>query len=208
MRILFLTNNQNTQPLIDWLKNSAKEEVIVWHERLIRKHIEELQPDLIISYNYKFLVKEEILDMLPNRMINLHISLLPYNRGSNPNVWSFLEDTPKGVTIHLIDRRIDTGDILFQKEVMFEEEQETLTSSYEKLHKEIQSLFIENWGTIKNFSIIPEGQPTGGSTHSIKDFEKFKNILGEEGWDVGVSKLKRRYKKLQKEKDNGYKNLT
>lgn len=200
MRILFLTNNKNSQPLIDWLNNSAKEEVIIWDEKLSKENIEKIRPDLVVSYNYKFIIKKEILSLLPNRVINLHISLLPYNRGANPNVWSFIEDTPKGVTIHYVDEGIDTGDILFQKEVIFEEEKETLASSYEKLHKEIQSLFIENWGTIKNFSIIPEAQPTGGSTHSIKDFDKIKNILGEEGWDIGVTKLKRRYKKYKREK--------
>ncbi len=206
MRILFLTNNQNTQPLIDWLKNSAKEEVIVWHERLMRKHLEELQPDLIISYNYKFLVKEEILDMLPNRVINLHISLLPYNRGSNPNVWSFLEDTPKGVTIHLMNEGLDTGAILLQKKVYFEEDKETLSSTYKKLHSEIQRLFIENWGRIKDFKIKPLPQTNIGSTHYLKDFEKIKFILENDGWNITIRELKKKYRLLQ-ETFNGNKNF-
>jgi methionyl-tRNA formyltransferase len=194
MKILFLTNNKNTQPLIDWLKDSAKEDVVVWDSKLSKENIEKIQPDLIVSYNYKFIIKKEILDFFLKKAINLHISLLPYNRGSNPNVWSFLEETPKGVTIHLIDAGIDTGDILVQKEVNFGEEKETLSSSYDKLNSEIQSLFIENWESIKNRRISPTSQPAGCSTHSMKDFERIKRLLGNDSWDINISELKRRYK--------------
>lgn len=197
MKILFLTNNKNTQPLIDWLNNSVKEEVIVWDEKISKETIEKIQPDLIISYNYKFIIKKEILDSLPNRIINLHISLLPYNRGSNPNIWSFLEDTPKGVTIHYIDEGIDTGAILFQKELIFEENNETLSSSYDKLNKEIQSLFIENWVAIINLNFIPIPQSNYGSSHSNNDFKRIENILGEEGWNININELKKRYGKLK-----------
>ena len=48
-------------------------------------------------------------------LINLHISYLPYNRGSYPNYWSFKENTPNGVSIHHIDDGIDTGPVLVQK---------------------------------------------------------------------------------------------
>jgi len=93
-----------------------------------------------------------------NNIINLHISLLLWNRGAYPNVWSFLEDTPKGVTIYIIDEGVDTGSILAQKEIYIDENIETLRSSYEKLHREIQALFREKWADIKNRSVkkIPQ----------------------------------------------------
>jgi len=61
MKILFLTNNPNTEPLIDWLKNIAKEEVIVWGKRIICDDLKKLLPDFIISYNYKYIIKREVL---------------------------------------------------------------------------------------------------------------------------------------------------
>ena len=39
------------------------------------------------------------------------LSYLPFNRGKNPNVWSIIESTPCGATIHKIDEKIDTGKI-------------------------------------------------------------------------------------------------
>lgn len=206
MIILFLTNNQNTKPLVDWLRHEAKEEVIIWNDKIMRKTIEKTVPDLIISYNYKYIIKEEILDLLPERVINLHISFLPFNRGANPNIWSFIENTPKGVTIHLVDTGIDTGDILLQDELVFKDEHETLSTSYQKLHERIQRLFMENWRRIKESQIIPQKQIGLGTSHSIKDFEKIEPILGNNGWDVSILELKKRYKELI-EKANANSNL-
>jgi methionyl-tRNA formyltransferase len=198
MRILFLTNNNNTQPLINWLKNPAGEEVIVWNELLTKEVLKKLVPDFVISYNYTYLLEKEILDFLPNKLINLHISFLPYNRGSNPNIWSFLDDTPKGITIHYIDEGIDTGDIIIQKEILFDEEQETLRSSYKKLHEEIQELFKKNWVKIKMKDINPQKQSGVGSMHTIKEFSIVEPLLKEKGWDISIRELKEKYKNLIK----------
>lgn len=45
------------------------------------------------------------------------MSYLPYNKGTHPNYWSFIENTPKGVMIHEIDKGIDTGNIIVQKKI-------------------------------------------------------------------------------------------
>jgi len=196
MKVLFLTNNQNTQPLVDWLRHDAKEEVIICNEKITTKTIEQAAPDFIISYNYNYLIKKAILDLLPGRVINLHISLLPYNRGANPNIWSFIKNTPKGVTIHLVDTDIDTGDILLQEDFFFEEDYETLSTSYRKLHDEIQRLFKGNWHKIKEFRITPKKQTERTSINYTQDFERIKNILGKDGWDIPIPELKKRYREL------------
>ena len=72
--------------------------------------------DYIISFGYKHIINKQIIDSFQTNIINLHISYLPFNKGYHPNFWSFKDNTPKGVTIHLIDEGIDTGDILIQKD--------------------------------------------------------------------------------------------
>lgn len=196
---MFLTNNEISENLINWLEHDAEEDVLVINRNISKETVENHKPDILISYNYKYLIKQDVLDILPNRAINLHISLLPWNRGAYPNLWSFLEGTPKGVTIHLIDAGIDTGDILIQKEVYIDETKETLLSSYKILHTEMQKVFISNWNKIKNFRIIPKPQPRGGCIHYIKDFDKIKHILGNEGWDIQILELKKRFRKLLQE---------
>ena len=100
--------------------------------------------DFVVSYRYKHVIRKKVIRYLPQKIINLHISLLPWNKGADPNLWSLLEDTPKGVSIHYIDDGIDTGDIIYQKELIFDEENDTLASSYTKLNDEIIELAANN----------------------------------------------------------------
>ncbi len=198
MKILFLSNNEITYPLVEWLKNDKNEEVICSTNRITPEYLKEILPDMIISYNYRYIIKEDVLEYYDKWIINLHTSYLPWNKGADPNLWSFLDDTPKGITIHLIDKGVDTGDILLQKRVYFDEEKETLLSSYKELHVEIQNLFKINWENIKTKHLVSKRQSEEGSMHYIKDIGKVRGILGEEGWDISITELKRRYKYEQK----------
>jgi methionyl-tRNA formyltransferase len=146
------------------------------------------QFDWIISYGYSHILKQDIIDSAKNPIINLHISYLPYNRGADPNFWSWFENTPKGVTIHQIDKGIDTGDILIQKMVNFEGT-ETLSSSYDILRKEIECLFIENFDNITKNIIFPKKQHGTGTYHSRKDLEPYKHLL-KNGWNTPVKQIK------------------
>ena len=121
--ILFATNNPNTDDLYQWLAEREPKGYKI-ENKLTAQMVEQLAPSFVISFNYRHLIPQEVLSLLPGRVINLHTSLLPYNRGSSPNFFSFLEDTPKGVTIHLVDKGLDTGDILCQREISFDEEKE------------------------------------------------------------------------------------
>ena len=166
---------------------SSKGEVFQTQQKLEKNYTIE-NFDWVISYGYSHIIKKSMLDKSSNPIINLHVSYLPYNRGASPNFWSWLEDTPKGVTLHFIDEGIDTGDILIQKEVIFDED-ETLTSSYNKLKLEIEKLFMENFDDIIRSKILPKKQEESGTFHLLKDFIKHEHLLTE-GWDTPVKKLK------------------
>jgi len=161
--------------------------IITTEDRITIESSELLETDFIVSYGYRHIIKEDIVKAFKGRAINLHISLLPWNRGADPNLWSFLEDTPKGVTIHYIDRGIDTGDIIVQEEVVFLQ-QETLRTSYERLSLAIEDLFIRAWPDIRNSKIQPIKQSTGGSSHCLKDRSNFEHLLVM-GWDTPVAEL-------------------
>jgi dTDP-4-amino-4,6-dideoxyglucose formyltransferase len=197
MKILFLTNSKLSQPLIDWLEEY--EQVIVFNNKLSVENIENIKPDYVVSYNYKHIIKQDVLSLVVNRIINLHISYLPHNRGADPNVWSHLNNTPKGATIHFIDKGLDTGDILVQKKVRFNDSLETLASSYKKLHQVIQQLFKDNWQNIKTNKITNTKHTGKTSYHQAEEFGNIKmELLGKEDWDVKISVLKDRYTKMIK----------
>jgi methionyl-tRNA formyltransferase len=178
--ILFLTNNYTvTKPLILWLKK--KDKVMVYNKKLTLRELKKINPDLIISYNYQYIIKKNILNKY--KIINLHISYLPYNRGAHPNFWAYVENTPVGVSIHYIDSGIDTGDIITQKKVVINKE-ETLKSSYKKLHFNIQLLFKSIFNKIDK--IIPKQQKVKGTFHLSKDLPVLKK-----GWNTKIKELKK-----------------
>ena len=195
MKILFLTNNAISEPLIAWL---GQREVVIIHEgRLRADDVRALQPELIVSYSYRHILNREVLDTRPGRFINLHISLLPFNRGADPNAWSYLEGTPPGVTIHQIDEGIDTGPVLLQQPVAIDETRETLGSSYVRLHQAIQALFVAHWPDLRAGRLVAQPQQAQGTFHRADDFAKISEMLfGAEGWDVPITLLSQRYQRL------------
>jgi len=184
-KILFLGSEDS--PLITWLREQG-EQVIQSADKLSAQAVSKQGVSFLISYGYQYILHKDVLDIFPDKAINLHISYLPWNRGADPNFWSFIEDTRKGVTIHYLDEGLDTGDIIAQNEIEFNSDRESLTTSYEKLQVEIQDLFKQNWRSIKSGNCQRQKQVTKGSMHKVKDKENLSHLLTE-GWDTPVSVL-------------------
>lgn len=152
-------------------------------------HLDLTPYDFIISYGYQHIIKQDILDQFPSRIINLHISYLPWNRGADPNIWSFLEDSPKGVTIHHMDAGIDTGDIIHQELVeMFDND--TLSSSYAKLQATMVKAFKSVWPSIMDGTANRRPQEGPGSYHRMTDKSRYEHLWKELGWETPVRQLK------------------
>ena len=78
--------------------------------------IEEINPDIIFSVYYRKILPEKILHIPKNGCYNIHPSILPFYRGPVPTAWAILNGEKYfGITIHKMDKGIDTGDILVQK---------------------------------------------------------------------------------------------
>jgi len=88
MKVLFLTNNPLSMDLYHWLRE-REGQVLLHQEKVTADLIRTHGIELIVSYNYRYLIPPEVTGMFPEpRIVNLHISLLPWNRGAYPNVWS------------------------------------------------------------------------------------------------------------------------
>lgn len=188
MKILFLGSDDYQKPLILYLRK--EHDVTVCSNKITPEFCKHF--DFIISYGYRYIIKKEIIDLFPKKIINLHISLLPWNKGSDPNLWSFIDDTPKGVTIHYIDEGLDTGKIICQKEIQFNDQNYTLRDTYNILQTTIQQLLIENWDNVKTVNIDSFTQTKLGTNHLTKDKYPWFNTL-EKGWDTPVSDIKKLY---------------
>lgn len=199
MKVLFLTNNEISMKLYEWLQ-TQENEMALYSDPLTIEQIMSVNPDIVISYNYRHIIRKGVIEYMKGNIINLHISLLPWNRGADPNIWSFIEDTPKGVTIHYINAGLDTGDIIAQDEVFFDETKETLRTSYEKLHEQIVALFIKNWKMMKDMTCQRKPQEIGrGSYHNTAEFACIKEKI-DFCWDDTIVVFKEKIRTILHDK--------
>ena len=206
MRIIFLGNNWVGWQVLNWLNAQAEEVVgLVVHPSHKRRYgdeiirsaqvkpdqyfdgshihkpetlqaIKELRPDIGVSVLFDYVLQPEILNLFPAGVVNLHPAYLPYNRGQYPNVWSIVEKSPAGATLHFVDRGVDTGDVIARRQVRVEpiDTGETL---YRKLEVACVELFKETWPIIRSGGAprIPQDRHQG-TYHRTQDVEQIDHI--------------------------------
>ncbi len=74
-----------------------------------------LAPDLIVAYGCS-IIKGSLLDHFRNRLLNVHLGLSPYYRGTGTNFWPLVNNEPEyaGATFMYMDIGVDTGSIIHQ----------------------------------------------------------------------------------------------
>ncbi|MBK8905702.1 MAG: formyl transferase [Anaerolineaceae bacterium] len=138
--------------------------------------IASLSADIGLSFYFGYLLKPVFLDLFPLGVVNLHPSFLPYNKGAYPNVWSIIDDTPAGTTLHYIDSGIDTGKIIAQQALAIDPK-DTGKSLHEKLEKLSVRLFCETWPKIMANQVQPVPQTLDvGTVHFVKDVDQIDEI--------------------------------
>jgi len=105
--------------------------------------IRQAAPDLLFSFYYRSLLGREILSIPRLCGLNLHGSLLPRYRGRAPVNWVLVNgETETGVTLHVMEERPDSGDIVGQIAVPIAFE-DTALSLYRKLAEAARRLLDE-----------------------------------------------------------------
>jgi phosphoribosylglycinamide formyltransferase-1 len=93
--------------------------------------LEEHGVDFVVLAGYMHLLTKPFLDRFPNRIVNVHPSLLPAFPGAHAIDDALEAGVPiTGVTVHYVDEGLDSGPVLRQEEVPLEP-RETLT---ERIH--------------------------------------------------------------------------
>lgn len=140
------------------------------------RRIEALKPDLLVSVHFGYILPDVILGLPPLGCVNLHPAYLPHNRGAYPNVWSIVEGTPAGVTLHYMDQEIDTGDIIARRQVKVRPT-DTGQSLYERLEETEFALFIDTWPALLSGRTPRLPQNRGeGREHRVRDVDQIDCI--------------------------------
>ena len=77
--------------------------------------IKKLKPHLLIVYGSS-VIKGEILNLYKNKILNVHLGLSPYYKGSGTNYFTLVNNEPEyfGATFMFLDQTIDGGKIIHQ----------------------------------------------------------------------------------------------
>ena len=76
----------------------------------------ELEPDLYVVVAFGQILPQSLLGIPGIGSINVHASLLPRHRGAAPIQWAIINgDRETGVTTMMMDKGMDTGDILLME---------------------------------------------------------------------------------------------
>ena len=149
-QILFISDNKessHSEELISLCKDLPFENIIpgskLSEERTIKK-VKSLALDYIFCIHYPYLIPTSIIDCVNIGVINLHPAYLPYNRGWNTPTWSIIEKTPYGATLHFMDSKLDTGDIIAQEKIEILPE-DTADSLYNRTLELEYELFKSSW---------------------------------------------------------------
>lgn len=93
----------------------------------------DLEPDLIIVVAYGKILPQYILDIPKYGCINVHGSLLPKYRGAAPIQKCIIDgETTTGITTMYMDAGMDTGDMIYKREIEIDEK-DTYNTLHDKL---------------------------------------------------------------------------
>ena len=132
--------------------------------------VKKLQPELIVVVAFGQILPDDILNIPALGCINLHPSLLPKYRGAAPIQWSLINgDKVTGITVAYITSKLDSGDIILQKEVEIED-YDTGSSLSDRLSSSGAMLVMEAIGLIKdgNAPRIPQDETMASYTSKIR----------------------------------------
>lgn len=164
--------------ILEELKNYPQTEILYYENEkdLISKC---MKLDMVILAWWGKLIKDELLGAPRHGFINLHTSFLPYGKGKHPHYWSIVEEKPYGVTIMKIDAGLDTGGIIYQKEVEKGWE-DTGKSLYFKGIRTMCDLLESKRENILNLDFQEKPQIGEGTFHYGKEIEEDSQINLEE----------------------------
>jgi methionyl-tRNA formyltransferase len=113
------------------------------------------------------IIRAPLLDLPRRGFVNTHPSLLPHNRGKHYNFWSIVERVPFGVSLHMVEQGVDSGDIVAQVELPYGWE-DTGGSLFYKAREAMLKLVQDTYPKLRglNFETRPQDLAVGTSHHS------------------------------------------
>lgn len=146
-----------------------------------------LDADLFLAAGYAIILKEELLNLPKLLAVNFHASLLPAYRGKHPVFWALRSgERWSGMTVHVMDPGIDTGDIIYQRKIRTQKD-DTVAALYARIIDQSVDLVSRLISDAKKGCIPRQPQPKNGGSYFSSTTEKDFQI----DWSWPADKIKR-----------------
>src|SRR5262245_24137268 len=121
--------------------------------------------DLVVSINTPQRLKAPILALPAHGCLNVHFGMLPRYRGLLPIFHALMNsESSFGVTVHLMDEKLDNGDIVAQQAVAIRES-DTLDTLYPKAFATASALLAEAIDACVKGSLVRRPNPEAEKTY-------------------------------------------
>ncbi len=145
----------------------------------------ENRPDYIIVAAFGQILSEALLKVPKQFCINLHSSLLPKYRGAAPINRAILNgDTRSGVTTMIMDKGMDTGDILLVDETPIKKNDDA-QSLHDKLSEQGGELVLETLSRLQKNDLLPTSQNPDLASYAPK-LKKEESLID---WEMDAENI-------------------
>lgn len=154
-------------------------------EQIIANKKQTSQLGILIDYGV--IINQKTINAFAYGIINSHFSLLPEWRGADPITFSILSgQTTTGVSLMLVDKGLDTGDLIIQEKLAISKDETTPTLT-KKLINLSNQLLIKTIPLYLAQKIQPTKQPSIPATYSRK-INKFDGAIN---WQKNAQTIER-----------------
>ncbi len=155
----------------------------------LKSEIKKLKPDLAIVAAYSQIIPKDILDIPKFGFLNVHPSLLPKYRGPSPIQYAILNgDKETGVTIMLMNEKVDSGKIISTSKLSIKDEKITSEQLTEKTADSGAKLLLNTIPKWINSEIKPIPQDEKKATYT----KILRKEDGKVDWQKSAKEIERK----------------
>lgn len=135
------------------------------------RRVTDHRPGLLLSVYYTQVFRPGLLESVDGPALNFHPALLPRHRGVAPLIWAIVEgDETTGVTVHHIDRGIDTGKVVLQHPIPIHPDDTGFV-----LHGKVARLVRAAAAELLRSHLTGQGIPTGREQSGVATYHSARD---------------------------------
>ncbi len=136
------------------------------------------------------IIKKTVIDTAKIGVINPHYATLPDYRGMDVTEWTALHGDPIAVSVHSVNKGVDTGTVL-RSEIISPDENDTVGSLRDKSASLAVKLLREALVDIRDGKTFPENQMNDGGRQFFKMHPRLKSLANRRLQKYSSSQIKR-----------------